>query len=491
MKKVIKILTLMVFVSVLIACLVTAQTTNPWSASSIGGEKNAFTSLDKIYVKSDVICEPSPSTANLYIVENTDQWNDGIELEDARGDFQEISLKDSKIPLAKIWDTPKAGEYDIVIDCNTDGKWSRGEPIDNFYRNGFVVTAIAGRGKAEVGAKDAGNRTWRYDPESVDLVNEILQLKLTAEGENIELKNITIRAIGDGNDAEIDLLEVYVDENSNGVVDEGEVMAGDSQPAYPANDAVVTLSFEAVLDTDAPENILIVYTMKQTISKGDFALVVDSISGIGEDSKKVIAFSGLPITSGKTSVLPEKTCLGELALEFDPNQVQVSKQVIATLSGLSGCYNKTAILRMNPCESSLQDKVGECVLANNSCNISFNSLATLTYYACIDKNENGNLSDFGESAFAKLEVSAPALEEINQTEENVTEEEITEENVTEENVPGEAAPITGGAVGVWGKLSAAGETGSFFVLLEVTLLLILFVLVIIMFRLKGGRKKEE
>ena len=494
MKKAMKILTLMFFVSVAITCLVTAQTTNPWSTGSTGYEKNSFTTLDDVYVKSNVICEPAPSQVDVYIVENSDQWVDGTDLVDASGAFEGITLRDAKIPLTKIWDSPKAGVYDIVVDCNKDGKYNSREPVDNFYREGFAVTAIAGMGKAEVGATNPGNHTWMYDPEDTNFVSEVLQLKLSSDGENVELKNITIRATGSGDDAQIDKLEIYADENANGIVDEGEGVIGDSQPAYFANDATMTLSLEAVLNAGTPESILIVYTMKQTTPKGEFVSVVESVSGLGEDSKKAIAFSGLPITSNKISVLSEKTCLGELALDFNPNPAQLSKKVTAALFGLSGCQNKTIILRLNECGSSLQERTGSCVLANDSCNISFNSLATLNYYACIDKNDDGDMNDSGESAVVELEVFVPASEVANLTVENTTEEESSEEELTtEENVTGieSATPVTGETVGLWGKISTVGESGSFFILLEVTLLLILFVLIMTMFRLKGGRKKEE
>jgi preprotein translocase subunit SecF len=116
------------------------------------------------------------------------------------------------------------------------------------------------------------------------------------------------------------------------------------------------------------------------------------------------------------------------------------------------------------------------------------------YYACVDKNGDGDFEDFGESSSndltiitAQKENNTAIKEEINE-ESNETGEEVLEEITTNKTVSEEK--ITGEAVGS-GLTQKITESGGFLVLLEVTLLLILFVLVMILFRLKPAASKEE
>ncbi len=451
--------------------------------AQIQSTKNTYLSSEPVYVKSTAqLCNNIPPGDNveLYVVQNK-EWTAGDSLNDARGDSQEIP--NSVFSSKKIWNSPLAGDYDIIIDCIENGKYDSLEPIDSLFEIGFRVTAVAGKGKAEVGQKNIGNHSWMYDSEEPDLDNEMLQLSLLAEGEDIELGNITIKASGAGDDTRIDRLEIYLDENKNGKVDDNEIIIGDSQPAYLEDDGKVVLELDYTLTNNMADNILIVYTMKETISEGEFSLKVESLYGVGESSEKSIMFSGLPISSGVKTVLQEKTCLGTLTLELIPNPAVKDSEVIAKTSGLSGCQGEIIVLRLNPCGSSIKEDISSCIVGEEGCDISFNSSKSGTHHVCIDKNKDGDLVDFGEYAFEDLVVIEPVVESVNITEEvNVSEFEEGKEVVVEEEIEEEGeerAGITGSFI------EDLAGTGSFFILLEVTLLLILFVLVMIMFRLKA------
>ncbi len=455
--------------------IVAAQATNPWSASQTGAEKNTFTSLDDVYVKSNVLCEPAEEV-DVYIVESNDGWEDGDNLDDVRGLPEPVVLVNSKIPLTKLWEVPVSGEYDIVVDCNRNEEYDEFiDDIDSFSGVGFSVESVAGVGKAKKGSEDVGNHVWRYDPEEIDFTNEMLQIALTAEGEDIELFNLTLVAFGNGDDSQVSAVEVYVDENNNGRLDDTEILIGDVQPGFEDDNGMTLVELDYFLINKETENILIVYILDETVLEGEFSLIVKSIEGVGSDSDSPIKFSGVPITSGKKQVLPEKTCLGELTLELKPNPVDPDGKVIATFSGLEGCDGMEVALRTNPCGSTSPRFIDSCVLENDSCKVSFKATSSLTYYACVDKSEDGDSVDFGEFAFEDLEISLPEGKEI---EENIEEdEEEIEENIEE----GTLEEITGKVTEVGEEIS---ETSSFFILLEVTLLLILFVLVMILFRLK-------
>lgn len=470
------------------AMVVKAQTTNPWSAGSDGKEKNTFSTLDDVYIKSNSICEPA-TEVDLYLVYNIDDWEGGEFLEDIREEPQTITLTDSKIPLSKLISKPESGEYDIVIDCNQNGEYDQFiDKIDKFSGAGFEVEAVGGTGKASIGSKNPGKHNWRYDPEEPSFINPVIQLSLLAEGEDIELDNITLKAKGSGDDSKVETLEIYVDENKNGKVDVNEILIGDSQPAYTSDGGRTVVDLDYFLTDNLEESILIVYVMDQSIEEGEFSLTVESLYGIGEDSSETIRFSGPPFESGITTALPEKTCLGTLSLKLTPNPAAADSEVTADISGLSGCVEKKVSFRKNPCGASVAEEVGSCTLnSEGKCEIKFAASTALTYHACIDKNEDGDMIDVGEYDYKDLNIK----EFVEETaEENMTEEGMEEETEQTETSSG----ITGEAISE--NLSeVVTQTNSFFILLEVTLLLILFVLVMILFKLRGPAtsqpEKEE
>ncbi len=471
---------------------VLAQATNPWTASVSGMEKNEFSNLESVYIKSNILCEPA-TEVDLYIVGDKDPWLGDENLEDVRGASQNINLIVFKIPLTKIWENPKAGSYDAVIDCNKNGVYDLyTDKVDSFSGVGFIVSATAGTGTVTIGGKDIGSHSWMYDSEEPRLTNEMLQLSLEGKGEDIKIENITIQASGAGNDVDIDKLEVYIDENGNGRVDDNEVMIGDSQPAYSEDNGITTITLDSVLFQDIINNLLIVYQMKQNATQGEYSLIVRSLYGLGQDSGDVISFFGLPINSGIKKVLPEKTCFGFLALELTPNPAVEGVIINAKISGLNGCQNKTIVLKTNPCGSVIQEKVGFCISGAEGCEISFNALVSKTYHACINKNEDNDMIDLGEYAFQDLIVEGkpkpqPAVNVTGNLTANITEKKEEAEENTSETGAG-VSVVTGGIIETLTKnLSGAG---SLLLILEATLLLIFIVLVVIAFRLKGSKKPE-
>ena len=440
--------------------------------ASIQTCKSSYKTTESISVKStSQLCNnvDAGATIKLYIVEDKDASSLNV--------IKEQDVSNSVFSCTNVLDNPPAGEYDVFVDCVEDGKYQVLEP---FYS--FTVTVIAGTASASRGVQDIGNHSWSYDSEEPNLLNEMIQLSLQGTSEDIELKNITIKSSGSGDDTTADRIEVYVDNNNNGELNAGDEKIGEAQPAYLVNDGATTIDLDYMLPKDNPINVLIVYTMKETTSEGEFSLTVQSISGIGESSQKEIVFSGLPLGSGVKKVLPQKTCLGNLIFKLEPNPVSKGDKVTANISSMAGCANKTIVLRENPCGSSLQEQINSCLIKENEqgCSIQFTSSVSKTYYACIDKNGDGDMVDVGEYSLLDLVVSkpTPTTPEI-KVMENLTGFNETLINKTEEQ---EKTTITGGVIAeLKEKISSAG---SLFMLLEITLLLILFVLVMIMFRLK-------
>tara|TARA_Y100000034_G_scaffold74045_1_gene89020 strand:+ start:577 stop:1962 length:1386 start_codon:yes stop_codon:yes gene_type:complete len=456
---------LIIFVLVLSISMISAaiQTKNSRGAVTT----NFFTS-DEVFLRSGTgLCNSFYDLVDVYIIESGNTI-----LVDVRGFSQKVNLTNSyAIPSnTKIWEGPEEGDYDVIIDCDSSGAYHPLEP-----KTSFSVQFKKGSASLNLG-KEIIDHTWQYDSEKPDLINEIIQLSLLAEGENIELKNITIQALGIGDDTQIDVLEVYIDGNDNNILDKEEIFIGSMQPAYSLDNGVNILDLDYTLIAGEEEKILIIYKMKQDVSEGEFNLKINSVYGVGVKSEETVMFSGVPIESSITTVLTEKTCLGRSNLEFSPNPVDEGLNVMVKISNLSGCDNKTAKLRTNPCTFAFGD-LESCILKDGECSLNL-KLENKRYYVCIDKNNDGDMTDFGENKFEDLVVLVPEPE-IEEEEEEI------ETNISEGE---EITPGTTGGVIVDLKNELLNSSG-LLVLLEITLLLILFVLIVISFRLKGTKKE--
>jgi len=443
--------------------------------NSKGLTTTSFFTSDEVFLKSSTgLCNSLYQTVDIYIIESGDTI-----LVDVREQPQEVNLTASyQIPTnTKIWADPEGGNYDVIVDCDKSGAYHPLEP-----KTSFSVIFKKGAGKATPG-KEILEHSWSYDSEQPNLINEMLQLSLVAEGEDIDLTNITIKPAGTGNDTQIASLMVYIDGNNNGKSDEEEVVIGDSQPAYSQDNGETVINLDYTLVAGIADNILIVYSMKEDVNEGNFSLTVKSINGIGKQSGEAIIFSGLPIDSKLLKVLAKKTCLGSMVLDFEPDSVNKGENVIAKISNLTGCDNKTASLRINPC-TYLAGDIKSCILKDGTCEMNLTSTENKKYYSCIDKNGDNDKTDFGEAADKDLIVIAKEVEA--ETEENVSEEFEEFVNFTTNKTEEEKnASITGGVI----SELLSGSLKGIFVLLEITLLLILIILIIISVRLKGNRQE--
>jgi len=127
-----------------------------------------------------------------------------------------------------------------------------------------------------------------------------------------------------------------------------------------------------------------------------FRFVSDG-SGVDEGAK----VNSISCTdSGANPALTE--CTGAVGLTLNPNPAQPNKEVTATVSGLSGCGRKTVSIKDGECSGTGEVKC-YCTVSGTGCSCNFNGeggckpLAQPTYYVCVDKNDDGDYSDSGES----------------------------------------------------------------------------------------------
>lgn len=89
------------------------------------------------------------------------------------------------------------------------------------------------------------------------------------------------------------------------------------------------------------------------------------------------------------------SCTGSVTLTLNPQIVESGKYVIPSASGLSSCTGKTVYFKRDSCSGI---EVSNCVISSGtgcggSAFISSGLPGEYTYFACIDKNGDGDFID--------------------------------------------------------------------------------------------------
>lgn len=100
-----------------------------------------------------------------------------------------------------------------------------------------------------------------------------------------------------------------------------------------------------------------------------------------------------------------KSCIGNISLELKPqiivdiNKTYTNTLVLARPLGLANCENKTIYIRRGSCNGLI-----ECNTTQDTPCIFYTprEARSYDYYACIDKNDDNDFLDEGESSYAKL-----------------------------------------------------------------------------------------
>jgi hypothetical protein len=108
------------------------------SSDDLGNEKNTFDLSETVYVTMPATGE----AIRLYVVADQTTWTDGDPLADVSGDgYEELNLTIDGSQVVELWDPPLTnGDYDIVIDKNSNGVYDEGiDVVDSFTLVGFEV----------------------------------------------------------------------------------------------------------------------------------------------------------------------------------------------------------------------------------------------------------------------------------------------------------------------------------------------------------------
>ncbi|MFH1474203.1 MAG: cellulase family glycosylhydrolase [Candidatus Aenigmatarchaeota archaeon] len=98
-------------------------------------------------------------------------------------------------------------------------------------------------------------------------------------------------------------------------------------------------------------------------------------------------------------------CSGSVLLNLTPSNVEPDDSVIPSASGLTDCGGKTIYFKNDSCAGT---EVSSCTLTDGECTGSSftapSSEGLYTYYACIDKNSDGDFTDSGDYSSKTLDV---------------------------------------------------------------------------------------
>jgi hypothetical protein len=101
---------------------------------------------------------------------------------------------------------------------------------------------------------------------------------------------------------------------------------------------------------------------------------------------------------------PTTACEGSISLNLQPNPAFTYSTITATASGLTNCQGKTIYIRKNSCTG---EQVASCTSSSTGCSTTFSGPTQdgdYYYYACIDKNGDGDFDDTGEYSRIPLTV---------------------------------------------------------------------------------------
>jgi len=466
---------LLILVLSLITCLnlVIAQPISPGSVDFQNIATNNFLTNEEVYFSSNTVCARNKDV-DLYIVEDKSQWLDNEELIDVRGTPQSVQTdSNAKISLIKIWEDPIVGKYDIILDCDNNGEYTADpilEPIDSSTSTGFFVNQAPGLILVSKGFSSIGDHTWQYDPESLDFVTNMLQFSVTAQEEDIMIDSIVLNASGDGNDLHIANVLLYEDLNKNGRVDSVDKKI--SEGAFDKDNGVLELSLSYEINELKETSFIVVYSMKKE-ARSDFYIEVLKVSGIGIDSGKRVGSEDI-VKSNVLNVIEPKTCLGFINANFIKDSVNRFETLSINLRNISGCTGKQIKVQTNNCSSDSGLKCS-CLSGDDGCRCNIKAGAeTQTYFVCIDKNNDNDYLDLGETTTTQLIVLGDNQDsEVNSSSDD-TQGDLTGGVISDDQEP---LIIPGNSD------SSNQEVNSFNILLEVTLLLILVMLFLILISL--------
>ena len=183
--------------------------------------------------------------------------------------------------------------------------------------------------------------------------------------------------------------------------------------AQTSNGASTTISFSTNLgvftDTGTSSTSCTGSSCSKYIKSSSVGTATITASASGYTSGSVqVSFTIPPTTTTTqptTTTTTQPTCSGEVSFSLSPTSTQTSGSVTPFVSGLSNC-NGPVYFKKDSCSGT---QVSSCSISGSGCTgtafTAPSTAGTYTYYACFDKNGDGDYSDLGESDWNTLTVT--------------------------------------------------------------------------------------
>lgn len=163
----------------------------------------------------------------------------------------------------------------------------------------------------------------------------VMQLYLCADRwETLHVQSIRLAGEGSGNEvSDISAIKVYLDNDSDGIVDSGDPLVGSG--VYHSNNGTAQVAVDFNIPRSGGVNVLITYAMSnQPVAYSTYRMSVTDISAVGVLTGNEATKVGLPITSGIMTIgrviSGENYKIGDWQKEPDGTRVHL-KDVVVTL----------------------------------------------------------------------------------------------------------------------------------------------------------------
>ncbi|CEG13980.1 exported hypothetical protein [groundwater metagenome] len=112
-----------------------------WVVDSNKNIKHTFSANESVYITGTGLIEKANKTVTIYIVNDYNSWVGNEKLVDAFGKPSSILISSNgTIPLTKIYSACKYGNYDVVLDTNSNGIYDEQDYIYKFEKEGYIIT---------------------------------------------------------------------------------------------------------------------------------------------------------------------------------------------------------------------------------------------------------------------------------------------------------------------------------------------------------------
>lgn len=267
-----------------------------WAMNSSGLEDDSFWDNETIYIGARNITLVS-QYVRVYIVNNTGSLSNGTVLTDDSTGFKEfVTNSTGDLPMVALWDVPRVGNFDIVVDIGRDGNFtSEADYMDSASATGFSVS-LAPRPVLYVSKGENDTDGHNVDI-SADKTLIMMQLKLEPAAGSIRIDSLSLTAMGSGDEVgDIAYVTLVDDRDTDGAYTTEDRLLAYSN--YFIDNGIVMLEIQDGKTINNVSYMLIVYELKDPANEDTFSFDIVNIHAEAAATGESTDVYTLPIKSG-------------------------------------------------------------------------------------------------------------------------------------------------------------------------------------------------